>query len=87
MVTNYLIEMEGRVKRLGFYTYRVVRAAKPKEAEKEAIDLVQGEAWFAESARNAADDAPRVEVEEVVEVTSRYTIGPLLSWFPDHSVQ
>jgi hypothetical protein len=85
-VTNFFLKMDGRLKRLGCYTYRVVRAADPGEAEKDASDLVRGEDWFIENARNVAGEAPRIEVDEVIEVTSSYTIGPLLSWFPDNDV-
>jgi len=81
---NYLINMNGQPRKLGFVTTRVVEAETLAEAERLALRLVKLE--LRGKILNRADDPPRLAVEESLRI-ERLDHDPLATglgivWFP-----
>jgi len=57
---NFLTELEGSLKRLGFYTTREVEADDYAGAEAAAIDSLRASSKLRDSVRNAQDDPPQL---------------------------
>lgn len=54
---------------LGFYVSAFVEADSPQKAESIAIELVRAKPGLRESVLNPRDDAPRMFVEEIEEIS------------------
>lgn len=81
---NYLINMNGQTRKLGFVTTRVVQAETLADAERLALRLVKLE--LRGKVLNRADDPPRLAVEDSVRiepvVDDPRATGLRFVWFP-----
>ena len=63
---NFLIALDGKPVRMGFYTTRFVEADDPKAAELLAVDLIRGDAWLTGGAvLNQQSDPPMLFADEI----------------------
>jgi hypothetical protein len=67
---NFLIEMEGKLGRYGFFTIRYVEAADAKAAENGAVEMIRTTQRLRELVRNGPDDPPIMDVTEIAELES-----------------
>lgn len=65
---RFLIESEGQIKLLGFYTTRFVEASDPEDAEYKAVDLIRNDQALRECIRNTKSDPPTMFVEKIDEL-------------------
>jgi hypothetical protein len=65
---NFLVEMDGKIGRFGFYQIFFLEAASPAEAEAAAVRKVRGSPDLRAAARNAKNDPPMMYLEEIEEV-------------------
>lgn len=63
---NFLIERNGSLQKMGFFTHRVVEAEDSQSAEAAAIQALREDPTLA-ARKNQPDDPATVEVEEVYE--------------------
>jgi hypothetical protein len=71
---NFLVEMDGRVAKYGFYTFRFVEAADPTAAEYAAVQMIRETQRLRGLIRNASEDPPVMDVTSIDEVE---TLPPL----------
>ena len=81
---NYLINMNGQTRKLGFVTDKFVEAQSLQEAERLAVRLVKLE--LRGKILNQADDPPKLLVEDSARI-EKLANGPQgnqlgLVWFP-----
>jgi hypothetical protein len=62
---NFLIALDGKPRRLGFYQTVFVAAADPGEAEAAAIRAVKDDVELKEMAQNEAHDPPMLYLESL----------------------
>jgi hypothetical protein len=62
---NFLLNLQGKVKKYGFYTTRDVEAESFEEAELKAVDLVKEDDAIKNSAVNEKDNSPMIYLEEI----------------------
>jgi hypothetical protein len=67
---NFLIDMDGRIAKYGFYIWRFVEADDPTGAEYAAVEMLRTTQKLREMVRNHRDDPPVMDVSEMVEVES-----------------
>ena len=67
---NFLINLEGKDQKLGFYTTVFVEGQDEEQAERRAIRLLQDDEDFRQSVLNEKSDAPMMFVEEITELKS-----------------
>jgi hypothetical protein len=67
---NFQIGVDGRVRKLGFFGTRFVKARDAKDAELKAIGLIRKDSSLNISVRNAGDDPPVIYLSELSEVDS-----------------
>ena len=65
---NFLTEIDGVSKKLGFYTTRDVEAADQQQAVAAAIQLMRASDKLRTLVRNPAEDPPQMFVDEVVAI-------------------
>lgn len=65
---NFLIEMEGRVAKYGFYTSRFVEAEDPTAAEYAAVQMIRETQRLRDVVRNPPEDRPVMDVTSIEEV-------------------
>jgi hypothetical protein len=65
---NFILELDGEAKRLGFYTTRFVEASAASEAEKKAIAQIREDRRL--GAQLEENDLASIHVEESCEVDS-----------------
>ena len=63
---NFVIEVEGEARRMGFHTTRWVRAKDAREAELAAVALVRNDESLRQATRRDAPVEPRIFLEEIV---------------------
>lgn len=83
---NFLLDYEGRPKKLGFYVWRSVEASDAEAAENAVIELIRGDTRLKGKALNGRDDPPMLYAEEVVEVDERESDEGLdtgFSWYDE----
>lgn len=64
--SNFLLLLDGKVRRVGFFVTRFVLAPDHEQAELAAVEMLQADSVL-RRARNARDDPPVLYVEEVEE--------------------
>ena len=81
---NFLIEVNGQPKRLGFFTTRFVQAKNREGAELLAVDLIQSDTRLRDSVLNERSDPPRIFAEEieVVDASDVPDVQSGFSYFP-----
>ena len=65
---HFLLESDGQVRALGFYTTRFVEAGGPEAAEFAAVDLIRADQKLRTSLRNDRSDPPKMFVDEIEEI-------------------
>lgn len=66
--SNFLVDVDGRVAKRGFLTFRVVEAPDPVQAESIAIASVRTTQSLRDLVRNEPGDPPVMNVEQMVEL-------------------
>jgi hypothetical protein len=81
---NFLLNVNGEPKRLGFFTTRFVHANNRDGAELLAVDLIRNDTWLRDSVLNERADPPRIFAEEidVVEASEVPDVQSGFSYFP-----
>ena len=66
---NFLLNLDGELKKYGFYATRFVKAENPQAAEKNAIILTHQNPNLRNSVLNENSDRPEINLEEIKEVS------------------
>jgi len=61
---NFLLDIDGKVRRLGFYTHRIVEAGDESEAEQVAIQALRSHPTLV-ARRNPPGNPASVTVDEI----------------------
>ena len=67
---NFLLNVDGKNQKLGFYTTRFVEAQKEEGAEEMAIAVVRDDPKLRSGVLNELSDPPVMFAEEIVELKS-----------------
>jgi hypothetical protein len=67
---NFLINVDGKDQRLGFYTTAFVEARNEEEAEDKAIALLRDDEDLRRGMLNKKSDSPMMFAEEIAELDS-----------------
>jgi hypothetical protein len=67
---NFSINLDGEIKKLGFYTTRFVEACDEREAEDLVIELLRQDSSLLETVKNDKSDLPMMHVERIEELDS-----------------
>jgi hypothetical protein len=67
---NFLIDMNGRTAKHGFFTARFVQAADSAAAENTAVQITRETQRVRDLVQNAPGDPPVMDVTSVVELAS-----------------
>ena len=73
---NFLINMEGKPQRHGFYTTRWVEAENPDDAELKAVENIKADSELKKCVLNDKDDPPMIYLEEIYELDSFNGVNP-----------
>jgi len=65
---NFLLNLDGELKKFGFYATKFVKAENPQEAEKNAIILIYQNPNLRDTVLNENADRPTINLEEIKEV-------------------
>ncbi len=65
---NFLFNLDGELKKFGFYATKFVKAENPQEAEKNAIILIYQNPNLRDTVLNENADRPTINLEEIKEV-------------------
>jgi hypothetical protein len=68
--SNFLIDVEGKVAKYGFITFRFVEASNANAAERAAVELLRSTEKLRLSVKNSPDDPPVMDVTEIAEVAT-----------------
>jgi hypothetical protein len=81
---NFLMEVNGKPTRIGFFTTRFVRANNRDGAELLAVDLIRSDKWLAGAVSNPRSDPPTIHAEEIEMLEGDFIpdIGAGFSFFP-----
>ena len=71
---NFLIRLDGKIKRLGFYTTRYVEAEDTKLAEFKAVEFIQND--LDQIVLNSHENPPMLYAEDIKELKSFEGISP-----------
>jgi hypothetical protein len=67
---NFLIDMEGRTAKHGFFVTRFVESADSVAAENSVVQLIRETRKLRDLVRNTHDDPPFMDVTSVIELES-----------------
>ncbi len=67
---NFLLNLDGKNQKLGFYTTRFVEAQNEEDAEERAIVLLRDDSKLRSGVLNEQSDSPVMFAEEIVELKS-----------------
>jgi hypothetical protein len=81
---NFLMDVNGKPARIGFFTTRFVQANNRDGAELLAVDLIRSDKWLRGAVSNSLSDPPRIFAEEIEVVEADYnpSSGSGFSFFP-----
>lgn len=65
---NFLISIDKKIQKYGFYTTRFVEANDEKEAENKSVDLIRDDPELRQSVLNDKDDPPTIYMETIDEL-------------------
>ena len=68
---NFLFQLEGKIAKHGFYTFRDVEAADAEAAEIAAVQVLREDQKLRSLVQNAPEDRPTLAVEEIWEIDER----------------
>jgi hypothetical protein len=83
---NFLIEMDGRVAKYGFFTTRIVESPDPVAAEHAAVKMIRETQRLRDLVRNDPGDPPVMDVTSIVELESEEGIEnrePGFVWYEE----
>ena len=81
---NFLIDMDGRVAKLGFFQNLFLEADSPEQAENLAVRKIREDEDLKAITQNPKDDPPAIVLEEMSEVESFFEVEAMESgkvWF------
>lgn len=84
---NFLIEMDGRIAKYGFFTTRFVEATDADAAENTAVQMIRETQRLRDLVRNAPDDPPVMDVIGISEQESFNGIKnqvPGFAWYEEN---
>ena len=67
---NFLLNLDGKNQKLGFYTTRFVEAPNEEEAEERAFAMLRNDPKLQKGVLNEKSDVPVMFAEEIVELGS-----------------
>ena len=67
---NFLMEVNGKLSRYGFYTTRFVEASDSSGAEIAAVTAIKKDPKLWDTVRNPKNDSPMIYVEEIIPIDS-----------------
>jgi hypothetical protein len=81
---NFLIDVDEKRTRMGFFTTRFVQADNREGAELLAVDLIRNDGWLKGAVSNPRTDPPVIFAEEIeaTEDGSVPDVGAGFSFFP-----
>ena len=82
---NLLIEMDGVIKKHGFYTHRDVTAEDAEDAESVAVQMLREHQSLGQWVKNPVNDPPIVDMEDLAEIEELSPTQPGLIWYPEES--
>jgi hypothetical protein len=62
---NFLMNIEGKISRKGFYASRIIQASNEEEAQKLAIEMIVADQKLNNVVINTSSDSPNIFVDEV----------------------
>ena len=65
---NFLLNLDGELKKYGFYATKFVKAENPQEAEKIAIILIRQYPNLRNTLSNESTDRPKINLDEIKEI-------------------
>jgi hypothetical protein len=65
---NYLVDLEGKVGKYGFFTHRFVTADDATNAENAAVEMPRNDRELRPLVKNQIGDPPVIDVTEIVEL-------------------
>jgi hypothetical protein len=66
---NFLLNIDGELKKYGFYATKFVEAENPQTAEKIAVILIRQSPNLRETVFNESTDRPRINLKAIEEVS------------------
>ncbi len=66
---NFLFNLDGELKKYGFYATKFVEAENPQAAEKIAVILIHQSPNLRETVLNESTDRPKINLKEIEEVS------------------
>lgn len=83
--TNFLVDVDGGIQRLSFFTTREVEANSLEAAESAAVNTLTQSESLRQIVRNPPDDPPVIYVEEMIEIDAidPYKDTPGLVWYAE----
>jgi hypothetical protein len=81
---NFLILVDGKLEKRGFYTKRFVEAKDREEAEYKVMDIMRSTKGLQEITKNEKNEPPLMYAEEITEIKSFNgieTLEPGLVWY------
>ncbi len=67
---NFLMTVDGKPEKLGFYTTRFVEASNETEAETAAVSALRQDEQLQGTVLNIADDPPLLYADEIEQVSA-----------------
>jgi len=65
---NFLLDIDGKVRRCGFYQTVFLECADPSEVEPAAVQVVKGDAELKQLAKNEQSDPPMLFLDSFEEL-------------------
>jgi hypothetical protein len=66
---NFLFNLDGELRKFGFYATKFVKAENPQEAEKISMILIRQNPKLRDTVFNEKADRPIINLEEIEEVS------------------
>ena len=81
---NFLMDVNEKPTRIGFFATRFVQANTRDGAELLAVDLIRNDKWLRGAVSNSPSDPPEIFAEEIEVVEGDYDpgVGSGFSFFP-----
>lgn len=85
---NFLIRLDGRRRRFGFFVTRFVEAQDEADAATRSVRLLWDELSRKGGVLNDAADAPRIVVDRIEEIdpADKPDTNPGFAWFPEDNL-
>ena len=73
---NFLLKVEGKTRRHGFYQTVFVDVSDPSEAESAAIQIVRNDPELKQLTENSQDDPPILFLDSLYELSTSEAVPP-----------